>query len=75
MTVKIFNKEVMAPNAWLSELGNELNELINFRLRFLRHRAPLDICIFYFLEILGTLVEAKREEIAFKKAELKMKNT
>lgn len=38
MTVKIFNKEVMAPSDWLSELGNELNELINFRLRLLRHR-------------------------------------
>ena len=38
MTVKIFNKEVMAPDDGLSELGNELNDLINFRLRLFRHR-------------------------------------
>lgn len=81
ITVNVFNKYVLALDHQNFDVGSVLSELNNFKPRIVWtldrqvSSTPLDICIFYLLEIPLTLVKTKRKEIAFKKAELKMKNT
>lgn len=79
----IFNKSCScsSPLEFWCWLGSVLNEFTPFKVRVAEtldgqiSSTRLDACIFYLLEIPLTLVKAKREEITFKEAELKMKTT